>query len=348
MRQIAAKPTILKQVNLAHIRKELAHRETATRGELAQATGISSTTVRALLEEMVEQGEVEPLGCDASSGGRKARRYALRCDRVFGVAFCAMKERVDALLVNLRGEIVEQTELTVPGGVYEPAILAFLDKLVKTRDIRMIGLGLPGIVEEGGYWQMDSLGEELCWVEIGDRLRERYAVPVVLENDINATTVGCGRCYVHTFPEECAEDVNLAYLHVEDGCISAGFLSGGHLVRGYRRFAGELGLVPVAEGVTLDSMVRRQTDAAGRNRWMVQALCWVCAVLNPEYIALGGPALDRESISTLGDQLFSLLPDNMYAQLLYAPDLWDDYRRGMAHLTVAGIWDSVRLVSPNL
>ena len=37
--------------------------------------GISVTTVRALLEEMLRDGEVECTGLSASSGGRRAAQY---------------------------------------------------------------------------------------------------------------------------------------------------------------------------------------------------------------------------------------------------------------------------------
>ena len=45
----------------------------------------------------------------------------------------------------------------------------------------------------------------------------------------------------------------MAFLYFEKGCVSAGFISGGRVVRGHHNFAGELGLLPMEDGKTLDA-----------------------------------------------------------------------------------------------
>lgn len=65
--------------------------------------------------------------------------------------------------------------------------------------------------------------------------------------------IGIGRCYMKECPDEKAEHMNMAYLHFDEGCISAGFVVDGCIVRGYNNFAGELGLLPVGEGELLDT-----------------------------------------------------------------------------------------------
>ena len=77
MDTLTARPRLLKQANLSLIRRVIKNRGTATRAEIAGETQISSTTVRSLLAEMLENGEIESIGHDESSGGRKAERYFL-------------------------------------------------------------------------------------------------------------------------------------------------------------------------------------------------------------------------------------------------------------------------------
>lgn len=72
MDTLTARPRLLKQANLSQIRRVIKRRGTATRAEIAGETQISSTTVRSLLAEMMENGEIESIGHDKSSGGRKA------------------------------------------------------------------------------------------------------------------------------------------------------------------------------------------------------------------------------------------------------------------------------------
>lgn len=84
MDTITARPRLLKQANLSLIRKVIKSKGTATRAEIAAETKISSTTVRSLLAEMMENGEIQGIGHDESSGGRKAERYGFKPDQYYG------------------------------------------------------------------------------------------------------------------------------------------------------------------------------------------------------------------------------------------------------------------------
>lgn len=344
MNQLNAKPQLLKQANLSHIRKVIRDRGDATRAEIAAVTDISITTVRTLLTELLQQREIESVGHDRSSGGRKAERYRLRPDRYHCAALCMNDQALDALVVNACGEIVQTTRLSVEQGEWEQAVFAFLDRLTAQLEIRAIGMGVPGIVEEDGYWRKQPGGEMMHRVEIGKALTERYGLPVVLENDLNATAIGFGRCYQQQFPQAGAEQTNMAYLYFEESCISAGFVVGGQVVRGSSNFAGELGLVPMADGQPLDSLFARPMDDKSYVRLAVQVIGWVCGILNPRYVALGGPALRNHCIAPIADGLSALLPRRMMTELLSAPDLWHDYHSGMAWLTAGRMFEDVRLI----
>lgn len=344
MDTITARPGLLKQANLTLIRKAVKNQGTATRAQIAQETGISVTTVRSLLAEMMRSGEIESAGCGASSGGRKAERYRLRPDRYHGAAFCIADGGVHCLVVNVCGEIVRSAPLAVQDGNFEAAITAFLDGLVGELDIRAIGVGVPGIVEGGGYWRQDVRSGELVKAELGSALARRYGLPVILENDLNATAIGFGRCYGHEFPEEDPADANMVYLYFERGCVSAGLIAGGQVVRGHRNFAGELGLVPLAGEKNLDGCLDEAADGGRYTDLVIQALAWLCGILNPQYIALGGPAFHREFLGPIGDGLTALLPTQMCAELLYAPDMQHDYHEGMAYLTAGKMFTDIQFI----
>ena len=402
--RLTARPRILKQANLSLVRKAIRDRNTATRAEIAEETRISSTTVRSLLSEMMQNGEIESIGYDESSGGRKAERYRFRPDRYYGAALCMEGRKIYGLLVNICGEIVEATELEIPeskipeskipesevpeseipeseileshisesevpeseitesklpeqesyssagepgedggfGGNILQIITSFLDDLVREKEIRAIGVGVPGIVEGGSFLKKSLYGDGWYRSDLGDVLSERYHVPVVMENNLNATAIGFGRCYLREFPEEKTEDTNMAYLHLDKGCVSAGFIAGGRILRGNHNFAGELGLIPMEDGRMLENWLDGTADDTQYTEVVTRMISWICGILNPRYVALGGPGVRKECIGAISDALYSLFPKNMFAEILYSPDVLHDYQDGMAYLTAGRMFDEVQ------
>lgn len=342
MSVVTAGPWILKQANLSLVRKVIRSRGTVTRAEISSETKISSTTVRSLLTEMMENGEIECIGFDESSGGRKAKRYRFRMDRYFGVAFCITERQIHGLLINVYGEILKISKLEAADEQFEQAIISYLDDLLLEKEIKAIGIGVPGVIEGGGYWRQNRDTGELYKADIGDKLANIYKIPVVMENDLNATIIGFGRCYEREFPREAPEDVNMAYLHFEKGCISAGFIAGGHIIRGCHNFAGELGLIPMEDGRILDEYLSDSICDSEYIGFAIKIISWVCGILNPQYVVLGGPDLRVHCIGPIGDGLSSLLSKDMFAEILYSPDMWQDYHDGMAFITAEKMFEEVR------
>lgn len=344
MEPLNARPRLLKQANLSLIRKVIKTRGAATRAEVAEETKISSTTVRSLLAELMQNGEIESAGLDESSGGRKAERYRLNPDRYYSAAFCITSRQVHSLLVNVCGDILETTLLDVPDGNQEQAICSCLDSLISRKEIKAIGIGVPGIVDGGRYWKQDPQTYELYQEDIGERLAGKYGLPVLLENDVNATAIGFGLCYQKEFPLENPADTNMAYLHFEDGCVSGGFLAGGRIIRGCSNFAGELGLIPMEQGKTLDEYLGEPMDNAAYTQVVIKIIGWICGILNPKYIALGGPALRKDCISMISDGLYAYLPKHMQPEILHSPDMWSDYYEGLASLTAGKMFDGIQFI----
>lgn len=344
MDTLTARPKLLKQANLSLIRKVLKAKGTATRAEIARETKISSTTVRSLLTEMMQNGEIESVGYDESSGGRKAERYGFRPNRYYGAAFCITGDQIYGLLINVCGEIVETAKLSADQGDFESAVISYLDKQMGKIEIKSIGIGVPGAVEGGGYWRKKEEGGELYRVNIGDNLEKRYKIPVVMENDLNATAIGFGRCYAREFPRENSEKTNMAFLFFEKGCVSAGFISGGRIVRGSNNFAGELGLLPMENGKMLDECMAEPMEDTKYVNLVIRVISWICGILNPQYVVLGGPDLRKGCIGPISDGLSAFLPKHMLAEILYSEDVWHDYFDGMASLTAGKMFDDVQFI----
>lgn len=340
--KVIGKPNALKQVNLSMIRKAILKKGTATRAEIVEETKISVTTVRTLLTELQSAGELVDVGLDDSTGGRNATRYELNKERFFGVSLCLDGESVRYLTVNICSEICETGVFDTEGDTVN-TICHFLDGLREKIEIRSICVGVPGIVNGMGYERKNERGE-LTHFSIGEVLSCRYGIPVMLENDLNIIALGFGRRYLKSFPKECCQDVNLAYIHFDVDCLSAGFLSSGKILCGHNNFVGELGLFPMGNGQTLDDVLASSLDDASYAKLVSRLIAGVCCILNPEYIALGGAAFRRDTLSLIIELFNEVLPSKMSAEILYADDKWHDYFEGISYLTAQQIFADVRLV----
>lgn len=348
MNTITAKPHLLKQANLSLIRSAIKRKGTATRAEIVGETKISSTTVRSLLAEMMENGEIRSVGYDESSGGRKAERYGFKPDQYYGAAVCIRGSLIHGLLVGICGEILEITDIELTDDGYGQAVTAYLDELTARKNIKSIGIGVPGIVEGGAFWNGTGHHDGLYRNDLGDQLAMRYHIPIILENDMNATAVGFSCSYIKELPCKSPENINMAYLYLEKSCISAGLVVGGRVVRGARNFAGELGLIPMNDGRSLSEGLAEASEEGAYSNLMVRIICWICGILNPQYIVLGGPDLRMDCLKMISDGCSNMLPKRMSAKILYSADMWKDYHGGMAYLTASRIFDDIQFTKEQL
>jgi glucokinase len=139
--------------------------------------------------------------------------------------------------------------------------------------VRRIGVGFGGPVDHGRGVVIKSHQVE-GWEEapLRDELQRRFGLPVVVDNDANAGTLGEWR-----FGAGRGFD-DLIYVNVGTG-IGGGVVSGGRLVRGAANLAGEIGHTTVVRDGSLctcgkrgcleacasgDALARRGSEALGR------------------------------------------------------------------------------------
>lgn len=339
---VTGKPNALKQVNLSMVRRAILEKGSATRAEIVDATNISVTTVRTLITELKNNDELIEIGLDNSIGGRKAVRYKFNEKRFFGVGLCLDGEDIRYIIVDIFGKICDTGMFAAKGNI-TMAICNFLDDICIKKEIRSIGIGVPGIVNGMGYERRNDKGE-LEYYPLGEVISNRYELPVILENDLNAIALGFGRSYLKSFPRERCEDVNMAYIHFDTDCLSAGFLSGGRILRGWNNFVGELGLFPLESTKTFDDVLASTIDDDRYIELVTKLIAGICCILNPEYVALGGVAFRMNCLSKIKERFKDMLPQKMSAEILYAEDKWYDYIEGMAYLTAEQIFSDVRIV----
>jgi predicted NBD/HSP70 family sugar kinase len=222
-----------------------------SRQQIGDRTGLSPATVNRLTAALLAEKVLAVAGLQPSSGGRPSvlLRYAGEGRLVAAVQVQA--HQILGALLDLDGRTVFRHVRSggVPGAD-DPqggavAQLAAVTEVVDTLVATAAGLAVPCVavavavpgsvrVPEGSVAAMPHVG----WssMPLGSHLRERYPVPVVVENDANCLAFGELRRGVG--------GPSLVAVLVDEG-VGAGIIANGQLHRGARAEAGEIGFLLV-------------------------------------------------------------------------------------------------------
>ena len=238
----------LREGNRARLVDELRRAGTASRADLARATGLSRSTVSSLVADLQERGVVSERGDDRSRTGRPGVLLALdpSAGTALGVDFghshlrvavadlssTVLAERLEALDVDHRAdEALDRAAALVDD------VLA--DAGVSRERVLGTGMGLPGPIDRRtGLVGSSVILPDWAGVHAANEMSARLGLPVAVDNDANLGALG----EVALGAGRGLDDV--IYVKMASG-IGAGLLLGGRLHHGATGVAGELGHVQV-------------------------------------------------------------------------------------------------------
>ncbi|MDB1089418.1 ROK family protein [Streptomyces sp. ACA25] len=240
-------PSLLRRINSTLVLRALRSAESPpTLSVLAGATGLSRPTVEGVVEGLVEAGLVVEAGAPEPGGGRlgrPARRFRFRAEAGYVLGIEVGPHRVTAVVADLVGSGLGGEEQEVAEGASAAQRLAQVQTVagrllgrtqVPSGALRAVGVGTPGIVEGNGTVRLCTALPGWTGLPLGDRLREAFGCPVLVENDANAAVLA----ERWKGAAAGAEDVVMVLAGLSPG---AGSLIGGRLHRGYGGAAGEIG-----------------------------------------------------------------------------------------------------------
>jgi glucokinase len=111
--------------------------------------------------------------------------------RVIGVDVGGTKTL--AAVVNENGEIEEQVLRATEQSSQETLLAeldAMVDELRAGRDIAALGFGLPSRIDQRLGRAVASVNIPLAEIDFRDRMRRQHGLPVAIDNDANAATMG--------------------------------------------------------------------------------------------------------------------------------------------------------------
>jgi glucokinase len=252
-----AKRLKIKKKAVANLEAELLRRvrthEGLSRVDLARQLKLAPSTVGAYVDRLIEEGFLFERQKATRDFGRPPTLLALNPQggRFIGVDFEA--SNLMASVVDFSQKPMRQIHKPIlPAESVEQIIEKIeraIDELIKDhpREVLGIGVGVPGVIDSTKQVALDY-SHIRGWknIALGERLTQRFGVPVSLENNIRSMALaemwfGQGRGVE-----------NFICLGIRTG-IAAGVVAGGRLLHGAGSLAGEIGdwlcpMAPIQQG----------------------------------------------------------------------------------------------------
>nr|WP_209437870.1 ROK family transcriptional regulator [Mesobacillus selenatarsenatis] len=216
-------------------------KETISRADIANVTGLNKTTVSSLVTELLEDELIYESGPGISSGGRRPVILHFNRNTGYAIGVDIGVNYVLAVLTDLKGKIIVEKSQNVNRTSYssiistvQTMIQSLMDEMPNSRyGIVGIGVGVPGIVnKEGSVLLAPNLG----WtnIQLKEDLEKTFNVPIIIENEANAGAVGEQQFGAGLDYE------NILYVSAGIG-IGVGIILNKELYQGKSGFSGEMG-----------------------------------------------------------------------------------------------------------
>ena len=219
-----------------------------SRADVARHTGLSPSTVGAIVGELDEAGLVREIGSGTSRGGRRPVLVGFRDDAYALVGVELGATHVSAVLTDLRGNVRAFRDTHIAVRTDPKAALAAARALVdecltseRVSKKRVVGIGVavPSPVHPDRPGKLSSLILP-AWAEfdVQETLADAFGVPVFVDNDANLGALS------ERFWGAGAGGEDLAFIKVATG-IGSGHIINGALYRGSGGTAGEIGHITI-------------------------------------------------------------------------------------------------------
>ena len=248
----AGRPVNPRQINEEKLRRlfDLLYTEgEMARADLARATGLSPTTVSALVEELIRMNVVVEVGyAPAMQGGRRPINLRINAQGRQIPAFTLRSDGVRFELYNLGLEVLEAFDLDFGGAGVEPGgegwarLIADVLQQRSERFAPQLAAGLcicmQGIYKPDHASFVLQPGGETLKLETLEALERALKLPVFLGNGMHCRT------YLEAMRSGDAESCNLIYVDVSER-VEACLYVNGDVYSGKDNHAGQLGHISI-------------------------------------------------------------------------------------------------------
>lgn len=215
----------------------------ASRADLARRTGLSRSTVSAIVADLLETGLVREARTGVSTGGRRPIVLAFQDDAALLLGVELGASHVSVVLTDLRCKVRDHRRVPCPVRDDPEGALELVEQCIgellggtgKTHPSLVgIGVAAPSPIDPRRPGELiAAIVPKWEGYDLVRQLERRFKRPVLVDNDANL-----GALAELWWGTGCSG--NLAYLKLATG-IGAGLILDGRIFRGARGVAGEIG-----------------------------------------------------------------------------------------------------------
>jgi len=329
----------LKENNANLVLSALMTMKTATRRQLAQRTGLSQPTVNSIVQELENKGVAQPGNFAASAGGRRPQCYTLQTDHLRAATIRVLSESLEYAVVTIDGTVILRNSWAIAEtDSVVTALKSLLTTLLKQDGyIRVVSIGVPGVVGPGGVLHAISQIPELDGVSLTYELDRYFDVPIYVENDMNLVALGSVAA-----ESGQATITDMVFVHIGEG-VGAGIVMGGRIIRGYSSFAGEIAymvnsgeakkpLNNIETEETLEYLLAQTDNIANQAKLISGMIISIICLLNPPVISFGSKYASKEMLRHLRHECEKHLPLWTLPSFQLMTDEEASYNRGLMAL----------------
>jgi predicted NBD/HSP70 family sugar kinase len=214
-----------------------------SQSKIVQETKIRPGTVQEIIQELLEENLIRVKGVGVSRGGRKPVLIEINPDSKWTVGLDIDEERIAGGVVNLKGEILREIEITGCNFRNQQALIDTISKSIEglvgnnsvKKSIYGAGIGIPGLVDKkNGIGISCSYYDWWRNIPLKSLLENRLNFPFEIVNDTIAATLGEKWFGI-------GKGIN-NFLYIDIGeTVGMGIVINGQLYYGTGGNAGELG-----------------------------------------------------------------------------------------------------------
>jgi hypothetical protein len=322
-------PGHVKQHNIQFLKRILKEeRQPMTKNQLSKQSGLSVVTINKLIPEMVESGQVLEMTNPIVTGGRRAAVYQLNQNHQLCLVMLYIEEdkeiKTHVSVVNLYGDRLACEEDILQLTEWASIESCIQSYCCKFPNIKMISIGLPGVDMSSNLTVVDP--ETMKGIVLHQKIEERFALPVIIENDINAAVFG----YKYTKANPDSTIVSGLYFpeHYPPGTA---LVFDDYIYHGSNGLSGETKHLPVFNDLTFP--LSEKSDIMYICEQIIQT---IITMYDPNELILYTKAsvMRRIELETIKENLPLVFSYGKEVVITNSEDFQDDYYQGLVLLGI--------------